>query len=39
MKKMKYTEPEMELLYFDTEDVITTSEWGEDPLPDDEIEE
>lgn len=28
MEKMKYTSPEMEIIEFDTEDVITTSPAG-----------
>ena len=31
--KETYTSPEMEIVYFDTEDIITTSGLGEDELP------
>lgn len=36
MEKEKYVEPEMEVICFETEDVITASVF-EDPLPDDEF--
>lgn len=35
MEKEKYVEPKIEVICFETEDVITTS--GQDPLPDDEF--
>ena len=31
--KETYTTPEMEIVYFDTEDIITTSGRGENELP------
>ncbi len=37
MEKETYLEAEMEVICFETEDVITTSAGGEDPLPDDEF--
>lgn len=38
MEKEKYVEAEMEVICFETEDVIATSGvGGEDPLPDDEL--
>lgn len=35
MKKEEYREPEYEIVYFETEDVMTVS--GEDPLPEDPL--
>lgn len=34
MKKEEYMEPEMEMVYFETEDIMNVSSGGEDPLPD-----
>ncbi len=35
---MKYIEPEIEIILFDSEDIITTSDQGDGiPLPDEEL--
>lgn len=38
MKKEVYMEPEIEKVYFETEDIMTVSAGGEDPLPDIELD-
>lgn len=37
MRKEEYREPEYEVVYFETEDIMDGSVGGEDPLPDDEF--
>lgn len=34
MEKELYDQPECEIIYFETADVVTASAGGEDPLPD-----
>lgn len=39
MIKETYIEADFEIVYFETEDIMTQSSGGEDPLPDDVFED
>ena len=39
MRKETYTEADIEIIFCETEDIMTQSVGGEDPLPDDVFED